>query len=107
MHSLPFDATITLGDHHLAAAGLDPQRRPATIADVVRSAVQRMDGASWIDVEVANFPPTCPGWVTLYPRGSSAKPPDTEPWRNLCRQVEETVGVALNTMVIPGLEVGL
>jgi hypothetical protein len=50
MHSLPFDATITLGDHHLAAAGLDPQQRPVTTVDVVRNAVQRMDGASWIDV---------------------------------------------------------
>jgi hypothetical protein len=101
IHSLPFDATITLGDHHLAAAGLDSQRHLATIVDVVRGTVQRMDGANWIDVEVADFPPTCAGWVTLYPRGSSAKPPDNAPWHDLCRRVEETVGAALNTIVIP------
>jgi hypothetical protein len=100
MPSLPFDATITLGDHHLAAAGLDPQQRSAAIVDMVRSAVQRMDGANWIDVEAADFPQTCRGWVTLYPLGSSSTP-DTLPWRELCHRVEETVKVALIAAAIP------
>ena len=90
MSSLPFDATITLGDHHLLAAGLDPQRRPTTIVDAVRSAVQCMDGAL-----------ICPGWVTFYPRGSSARPPDTPPRHNLLRRVEEMVGAALVAAATP------
>lgn len=100
MPNLPFDATITLGDHHMAAAGLDPQRRRATIVDAVRGAVQRMDGANWIDVAAADFPPRCTGWVTLYPCGSSAKP-DSPPWHDLRRRVEETVRAALIAAAIP------
>jgi hypothetical protein len=39
-----FDATISIGDHHLAAAGLEGRRTEA--AEAVRKAVEGMDGAS-------------------------------------------------------------
>jgi hypothetical protein len=39
MHAPPFDAVITLNDHHLEAAGLTG-----------RQAVERLDGAGWIDL---------------------------------------------------------
>jgi hypothetical protein len=58
------------------------------------AAVECMDGASWIDVEAADFPPTCPGWVTLHPRGSSGTQ-DTPAWHDVRRRVEETVKAAL------------
>jgi hypothetical protein len=61
MRSPPFDATITLGNHHLIAVGLDPEQRHDAAVDAVSRAVQGMDGANYIDVMTANFPPTCPG----------------------------------------------
>jgi hypothetical protein len=75
-----FDATITLNDHHLAAAGLSD--KPGEAVAAVRQAVQCMDGAGWIDVEAHYFPPTLPGWVILYARGQSVMP-ETAEWRNL------------------------
>jgi hypothetical protein len=44
-----FDPTITLNDHHLAAAGLTG--RKAEAVEAVREAVGRMDGAGWFDVD--------------------------------------------------------
>jgi hypothetical protein len=88
-----FDATITIGHHHLIAAGLDP-RQSDGVVDAVRSAVRRMDVANWIDVEAADFPPTCPGGVTVYPRGHSITP-DTPQWLERRRQVEASVRAAL------------
>jgi hypothetical protein len=41
-----FDATITLNDHHLAAASLAD--RPAEAVAAVRRALDRMDGAGGI-----------------------------------------------------------
>jgi hypothetical protein len=43
-----FDTTITLNDHHLAAAGMTD--RKAEAVEAVRRAVERMDGAHWIGV---------------------------------------------------------
>jgi hypothetical protein len=91
----------TLGDHHLTAVGLDPGHPADAIVDTVRTAVQRIHGADWIDVEVGCFPPTCPGWVTLYPCGSSSATPDTPPWHALRCQVEETVKAALVVAAAP------
>jgi hypothetical protein len=94
MPATDFDATITIGHHHLLAAGLDPRQGCAAIVDAVRAAIQRMTGANWIDVMVGDFPPDCPGWVTLYPRASSARP-DTPAWHARHHQVEEVVKAAL------------
>jgi hypothetical protein len=87
-----FDAVITLNDHHLAKAGLT-ERRSEAVA-VVRSAVERMDGAGWIDVEAQSYPPELPGWVILYRRGRGERP-DTPAWRKLRHQVEQTATDAL------------
>lgn len=56
MPDVSFDATITIGYHHLRAAGVDPQQSSAAAVDAVRRAVARMDGANWIDVEAAGLP---------------------------------------------------
>jgi hypothetical protein len=56
-----------------------------------------MHGANWTDVAAADFPPTCPGWETVYPHGRSVTP-DTPPWRERCRQVEESVRAALTAI---------
>jgi hypothetical protein len=86
----PFDATITLNDHHLERSGLSA---PEAVA-AVRQAVERMDGAGWIDVEAHSYPASLPGWVILYSRGQSAKS-DTSAWRNLQREVETIATAAL------------
>ena len=80
-----FDATITLDDHHLDTAGLSDREAEATAA--VREAVERMEGAGWIDVEAQSYPPELPGWVIVYPRGRCFTP-DTPVWRALQHQVE-------------------
>jgi hypothetical protein len=49
------DATITVTDDHLAAAGLSAEEADAVVA--VRAAIDRMDGAGWIDVEAQSYPP--------------------------------------------------
>jgi hypothetical protein len=87
-----FDAVITIGDHHLAPAGLAGRRSEAVAA--VRTAVERMDGAGWIDVEAQSYPPELPDWVIVYPRGRS-NIPDTPAWRELRRQVEAVAAAAL------------
>jgi hypothetical protein len=56
--------------------------------------LDRHSGAHWIDIEVANFPPFCPGWVTVYPRGRCITP-DTPAWHERRPQVEEVVKLAL------------
>jgi hypothetical protein len=48
-----FDATITLNDHHLSTSGLSGPE--AVIA--VRQAIERMNGAGWIDVAAWSYPP--------------------------------------------------
>jgi hypothetical protein len=72
-----FDATITLNDHHLEAAGLSGCKAQAAAA--VREAVERMDGAGWIDVEAQSYPPDAAGWVIVYPQGRCIAP-DTPEW---------------------------
>jgi hypothetical protein len=59
MDAPPFDAVITLNDHHLEAAGLAGRAAEAVAA--VRQAVERIDGAGWIDVAAQYFPPQLPG----------------------------------------------
>jgi hypothetical protein len=53
-----------------------------------------MAGANWIDVATGVFPPTCPGWVTIYPCGHSLTP-DTPVWQERCRMVEEIAKAVL------------
>ena len=55
MSAFAFDATITIVHHHLrmAAAGVGSGRGSR------RKAVQGLLGARWIDIEVAEFPPSC------------------------------------------------
>ena len=93
---LDFDATITLCDHHLAAAGLSDCKAEAV--EAVRQAVDRMDGAGWIDVEAQSYPPHCQGWVIVYPRGHCITPHSPQGWE-LQHQVE---AVAMAAMVAVG-----
>ena len=87
-----FDATITLNDHHLAAAGLD---RTADVAiAAVRQAVGSIYGAGWIDVEAHSYPAKLAGWVILYSPGRAVAP-DTADWRGLLRMVEGLATAAL------------
>jgi hypothetical protein len=92
MTSDHFDAVITIGDHHLEAVGLAGHADKAVAA--VREAVERIDGAGWIDVEALSFPPALPGWVIVYPRGR-ANTPATPDWEERLRQVEATAANAL------------
>ena len=92
MTHLEFDATITLNDHHLEAAGLTGRHAKAVVA--VRRAVEAMSGAGWIDVEAQTYPPDTPIWVILYPRGPGSAP-DTPEWRALRDQVEREARAAL------------
>jgi len=85
-----FDATITLNDHHLAAAGLS--ERKLKVVAAVREAVAQMKGAGWIDVEAESYPPGTAGWVIVYPRGR-CDTPDAPEWRQL-RHLVETVATA-------------
>ncbi len=71
MATTRFDATITLNDHRLGMAGMSDRRDEAVAA--VRQAVERMDGAGWIDVEALDYPAHIPGWVILYPVGSASR----------------------------------
>jgi hypothetical protein len=75
----PFVAAIIIGHHHLAAAAVDPELPQASITHAVRSSVERIPGAGWIDVEVQDYPPECWGWVIVYPAGQSGTP-DTREW---------------------------
>ena len=97
MSAHAFDATITIGDHHLAATGLEGRRADAVAA--VRAAVEQMDGAHWIDVEAQNYPPQCSGWLIVYPQGQCITP-DSSAWRDLRHRVEQiatAVMIALGT----------
>jgi hypothetical protein len=85
MSQCGFDATITLNDHHLEAAGLSGCKAQAIAA--VREAVGRMEGAGSIDVEAESYPPGAAGWVIVYPRGRCVTP-DTTGWRELRHRVE-------------------
>jgi hypothetical protein len=87
-----FDATITLNDHHIATACLTD--RPAEDVVAVRRAVERMDGAGWINVEAQSFPSHILGWVTLYVAGHGV-PPDTSEWRALQRTVQRMATTAV------------
>jgi hypothetical protein len=87
-----FDATITLNDHHLAAAGLTS--RKAEAVEAVRQAVERMDGAHWIGVDAQSYPQELPGWVIVYPRGWCVTP-DTPEWEEVLHRVEAVVTAAL------------
>jgi hypothetical protein len=88
-----FDATITLNDHHLAAAGISIN--PAEAVAAVRRAVECMAGAGWIDVEAHSYPVKLPGWVILYPPGHPVAP-DTADWPERIRAVEGVVTEALD-----------
>jgi hypothetical protein len=47
MITTSFDATITLNDHHHRDAGLSTRKADAVAA--VRTAIERMVGAGWIE----------------------------------------------------------
>jgi hypothetical protein len=81
MSVIAFDATITLADRHLFAAGRD-RLNPRRAVDAVRDAMQRIEGAGWIDVDATDFPATCPGWVTLYRWGCGGARSDTPQWHS-------------------------
>jgi hypothetical protein len=91
-----FDACITIGPHHLAAAGLEGRREVAV--EAVRRAIEGIDGACCVDVVAETYPPDCQGWVILrrQRRGDS---PDTAEWLELVRTVE---AVAMSAMVAAG-----
>jgi hypothetical protein len=91
-----FDACITIGPHHLAAASLEG--RPDIAVEAVRSAVRRMDGSDWVDVVAETYPLECQGWVILR-RSGCGDSPDTPAWLELVRTVET---VALAAMVAAG-----
>jgi hypothetical protein len=95
-HPLKFDASITIGPHHLKRTFLEDRVEDAL--EAVRRAVRAMDGADWIDVAAQNYPPECQGWVTLYPAGCGITP-DTEEWREQRRLVEE---IAMNALIAAG-----
>jgi hypothetical protein len=57
----------------------------------VRHGVRAMEGADWIDVAAQNYPPECPGWVTLYQHGQGGDTPDTRAWRETRQTVEAVV----------------
>jgi hypothetical protein len=63
-----FDATITISAQRLEAAGLAGRYEDAEVA--VRQAVERIEGAAWIDVMATAIPipPRYPISV-VYPRG--------------------------------------
>jgi hypothetical protein len=94
---LKFDASITIGPHHFIAGGLEGRHK--VVLDAVRKAVRAIEGADWIDVAAQNYPPECPGWVTLYQAGHSGPTPDTPALRDLHKNVE---AVALAAMVAAG-----
>jgi hypothetical protein len=94
---LKFDASITIGPHHLVAAGLEDRHRVAL--EAMRKAVRAIEGADWIDVAAQNYPPECPGWVTLYQAGHGGPTPDTQAWRELQKTVE---AVALAALIAAG-----
>jgi hypothetical protein len=88
-----FDATITIGAQRLEAAGLTTRCDEAAAA--VRQAVERMDGANWIDVMATAIPiQTRYPMSVVYPRGCCLTP-DTEEWRELQRTVEAVAAAAL------------
>jgi hypothetical protein len=87
---IPFDATITLNDQHLEWSGLSA----AAAVAAVRQAVERMDGAGWIDVEAQSYPASLPGWVGLHPPASFAAP-DTSDWQDLRKSIETIATAAL------------
>jgi hypothetical protein len=93
-----FDSTITLNDHHLAATGLSDRRADAV--EAVRVAVEWMNGAGWIDVEAQSNPPSCHGWVIVYPRGHSITP-ETAEWRALRHRVEAVAMAAMTAAGTP------
>ena len=93
-----FDATITLNDHHLATVGLSSRKAEAVVA--VRTAVECMDGAGWIDVEAQPFPPDLDCSEILYPSGRNDRL-DTPAWRTLHQRVEETALSALRAAGTP------
>ncbi len=81
----PFDAVITLNDHHIALSGLSGAEAIAA----VRRAVEAMPGARQVRVEAESYPLHLPGWVLVYPirRGRSSYP--------LRRAVEDKATAAL------------
>jgi hypothetical protein len=90
--TITFDACIMINDHHLATAGLTGRRAEAVAP--VRTAVQGMDGAGWIDVEAQYFPPHQAPWVVLY-ECCRSNTPDTPAWQTLQRMAEEVATAAL------------
>jgi hypothetical protein len=89
-----FDASITIGSHHLADAGIDPGTPPASAIDAVRAAVARIPGAAWVDVEVEDAQPSARMRIDIYPPGF-ARSPNTPQWRQLRDTVEATTRTAL------------
>ena len=48
----------------------------------------------------SDYPPATPGWVIVYPRGSSI-PPDTPEWRERRSQIEDMAKAALIAVFSP------
>jgi hypothetical protein len=93
MATLEFDATITISDCHLIAAGLCGRGTEAVA--MVRQAIEGITGAGWIDVVASDFPPSLNhSWIVIYPRGRCITP-ETPLWTELRRRVEETARTAL------------
>jgi hypothetical protein len=69
-----FDPAMTTGPHHPIAAGLPSDLPPVSITFIVRSAIERIPDAGWIDVEVQDFLPSCPGCGHRLSRGPSRAP---------------------------------
>ncbi len=88
-----FDATIAIRAQRLETAGL--ANRCDEAAAAVRQAVERMDGANWIDVMATAIPiPTRYPMSVVCPRGCCLTP-GTEEWRELQRSVEAVAAAAL------------
>jgi hypothetical protein len=60
-------------ERHEAPAVTVSDRKHQAVA-AVREAVERMDGAGWIDVEAQSYPPGASGWVIVYPQGRCTTP---------------------------------
>ena len=78
-----------------ALIDLDPDRLPPGATEAVASAVRRLPGAAWINVEVHRTQGGIA--VRVFPAGSSHEPSDP-PWPTIRAQVTETASMAFTAM---------
>lgn len=94
-----FDAIIDLTVHHLAAAGL-PDTRSSEALAAVRSGIQAMPGAGWIDVEYLGAMPLSlvqaaeDRWIRVF-KAWNAVPPEGPEWTKLRQDIEARLWEAL------------